>query len=177
MNKNFYIYVLVVLTLLFASDGFAAKDYMARLPLSSENDDGAAPVITKYHIDLFGNKKKELVKVIYGQGVSDKLLTIEVYNDNKLISTLKGEFGIQSNYKIEDIDHDGRKEIIIWSGLWDFRSPGEDGVTNKTYEGHSAPHRYVVSIYKLLRDEYYLWDIYTTKKKYEPFCEEIPARD
>ena len=28
--------------------------------------------------------------------------------------------------------------------------------------------------YTLIRGEYYLWDIYTTKKKYKPFCEEQP---
>ena len=106
--------------------------------------------------------------------MTDHFLTIEVYKADKLLSTLKGEFGIQSNYKIEDIDNDGRKEVIIWSGLWDPRLPGEDGITEATYEGHSAPHRYVVATYKLIRGEYCLWDIYTTKKNYDPFCEEQP---
>ena len=55
--------------------------------------------------------------------------------------------------------------------------PGEDGVTEKTSEGHSAPHRYVVATYKLVRDEYYLWDVYTTKKKYDPFCEKQPSKE
>ena len=154
-----------------------SQDYMAHGPLSPNNEDGAAPVITKHFIDLFGDNTKELVKVIYGEGVSDKFLTIEVYKDNKLVSTLKSDYGIQSNYKIDDLYHDGKKEIIIWSGLWDFRLPGEDGITDNAYEGHSAPHRYIVAIYRPLRGEYYLWDIYTTKKKYEPYCEEMPVRD
>lgn len=91
-----------------------------------------------------------------------------------VLSKAKGEFGIQSNYKIEDVDNDGRQEIIIWSGIWDPRMPEEDGVTEETYEGHSAPHRYIMATYKLIRGQYYLWDIYTTKKKYEPFSEEMP---
>ncbi len=125
-------------------------------------------------MDLDGDGKDETIKVIWYGGVSDHGLAIEVYKDNKLIATLRNELGIQSNYKIEDVDKDGRKEIIIWSGLWDPRMPGEDGVTETTYEGHSAPHRYIVATYKLIRGQYYLWDIYTTKKKYEPFCEEQP---
>lgn len=125
-------------------------------------------------IDLDGDGMDETIKAIWYGGVSDHSLAIEVYKDNKLISTLKGEYGIQSNYKIEDVDSDNKKEIIIWSGLWDFRMPGEDGVTEDNYEGHSDLHRYVVVTYKFVRGEYWLWDIYTTKKKYEPFCEEQP---
>jgi len=132
-------------------------------------------------VDLDGDTKEETVKVIWGGGVSDHSLTIEVYKDGRLISTLDDrEHGIQPNFKIEDVDGDGRKEIIIWSGLWDFRMPGEDDITEENYEGHSGPHRYVVATYKFIKghefrpDEYYLWDIYTTKKKYEPFCQEQP---
>ncbi len=177
MKKKLLSVVFAVTIIFFANNVFAAKDYMARLPLSPENEDGAAPVTTEYQIDLDGDKTNDLVKIMYGPGISDKFLTIEVYKDKKLISTLKGEFGIQSNYKIEDIDNDGRKEIIIWSGIWDPRLPGEEGITEETYEGHSAPHRYVVATYKLIRGVYYLWDVYTTKKKYEPFSEKIPIRD
>ena len=125
-------------------------------------------------IDLDGDGMDETIRVIWYGGVSDHGLTIEVYKDNKLISTLKGEYGIQSNYKIEDVDSDNKKEIIIWSGLWDFRMGAEDGIAEDAYEGHSDPHRYVVATYKFIRGEYWLWDIYTTKKKYEPFCEEQP---
>jgi len=124
--------------------------------------------------DLDGDGKDETLKVIWGGGVSDHSLKIEVLKDEKVVSTLHNEFGIQPNFKVEDVDNDGKKEIIIWSGLWDFRLPGEDGVTEETCEGHSQPHRYVVATYKLMRGEYYLWDAYTTKKKYEPFCEEQP---
>ncbi|MFC1709767.1 hypothetical protein ACFL2J_06930 [Candidatus Omnitrophota bacterium] len=131
-------------------------------------------------VDVDGDGIKEAIKVVWGGGVSDHSLTIEVYKDDKLISTLNGVHGIQSNFKIKDADGDGRKEIIIWSGLWDFRMPGEDDITEDNYEGHSGPHRYVVATYKLIKgnefrpDKYYLWDIYTTKKKYEPFCEAQP---
>jgi len=128
-------------------------------------------------VDLDGDKKDETIKVTWSQGVSDHSLVIELYKDEdfkELIDKLEPIAGIQPNFKIEDVDNDGGKEIIIWSGLWDFRIAGEDGVTEETYEGHSAPHRYIVATYKLLRGEYYLWDIYTTKKKYEPFCEQQP---
>ena len=130
-------------------------------------------------IDLNSDGKDETIKVIWGPGVSDHSLTIEIYKDNKLISTLGDELGgIQANYKIEDVDKDGRKEIIIWSGMWDPRLPGEDDITEATYEGHSGLHRYVVATYKLIDSssgyQYILLDIYITKKKYEPFCEEQP---
>jgi len=134
-------------------------------------------------IDLYGDGKKETIKAIWGGGVSEHSLKIEIYKDSKLLSTLENDLGIQSNYKIEDLYHDGRKEIIIWSGLWDFRMPGEDGATEENYEGHSTAHRYVVEIYRLIKgsdardDQYTLWDVYMTKKKYEPFFEEQPARD
>ena len=133
-------------------------------------------------IDLDGDGKEETIKVIWNGGVTDHILTIEVYRYNKLISTLKGGVGggIQSNFKIMDVDGDGKKEIIIWSGLWDFRLPGEEDVTEATCEGHSMPHRYVVATYKFIKgnefrkDDYCLWAIYTTEKKYEPFCEQMP---
>jgi len=161
--------IFLLSVILISSTAYSAKDYMG-----GEGEDGAGPVTTQYEIDIDGDKSNELVEVLYGTGVSDKALTIKVYKGNKLISTLTGRYGIQSNYKIEDMDADGKKEIVIWSGLWDFRLPGEGGVTKETYEGHSAPHRYVVVTYKLIRGQYYLWDVYTTKKKYEPFCEEQP---
>lgn len=166
MNKK---QLIILLALLIPINSFAAQDYLV-----SKEKEAGEPTLHEYKIDLDGDKKPELVKVMYGPGVSDKFLEIEVYKAGKLISTLKGEYGIQSNYKIADIDKDGRQEIIIWSGLWDFRMPGEDGITEATYEGHSAPHRYIVATYKLIRGQYYLWDIYTTKNKYDPFCEEVP---
>jgi len=169
MNKKQLIVAFLILFSILSANLYAAKDYLVK-----QGQEIGEPVITEYKIDLDGNRKVELIKVNYGPGVSDKYLTIEVYKDGKLISKLEGEFGIQSNYKIEDVDKDGRQEIIIWSGIWDPRMPGEDGVTEATYEGHSAPHRYIVATYKLIRGQYYLWDIYTTQKKYEPFCEEMP---
>ncbi|MDP8260931.1 MAG: hypothetical protein P9M01_01135 [Candidatus Kappaea frigidicola] len=169
------ILLLPILALLLISPlACATQDYISTKNLDGDGEILGNPTLHEYKIDIDNDGKEELIKVIYGGGVSDKPLTIEIYKDGKLIATLKGEFGIQSNYKIEDVDNDGKKEIIIWSGLWDFRMAGEGGVTKETYEGHSAPHRYIVVTYKLLRGEYYLWDIYTTKKKYEPFCEEQP---
>ena len=166
---------LLVLILVILGPGFAfcARDYISDTSIP-DNEDGAYPVTNEYRIDLDGDKTKELVRVNYGPGVSDKALTIEIFKGNKKIDTLKNRFGIQANYKIEDIDKDGKKEIVIWEGLWDPRIPGEDGVTEKTYEGHSDKHHYLVMTYKLIRGKYYLWEAYTTKKKYEPFCEKQP---
>lgn len=167
MNKKQLILLMVLLFI--PASSFSAQDYLV-----GKGQEPEEPTLHEYKIDLEGDKKQELVKVMYGPGVSDKYLEIEIYKSDKLISKLKGEFGIQPNYKIEDVDRDGKQEIIIWSGIWDPRMPGEEGVTEATYEGHSAPHRYIVATYKLIRGEYYLWDIYTTKRKYEPFCEEQP---
>ena len=126
-------------------------------------------------VDLDGDGKDEEIRVIWGHGVTDHSLTIELYKNDIKFDTLKPICGgIQSNYKFEDLDGDGKLEIIIWEGMWDFRMPGEDDITEETYEGHSGLHRYVVATYKLLREKCYLWDIYTTKKKYEPFCEQQP---
>lgn len=125
--------------------------------------------IKDIRIDLDGNGTEDLVKEVWGGGVSDKPLTLQVFVSGQEISSLKNEFGIQPNYRIEDRDGDGKKEIIIWSGLWDPRLPGEDGVTNETYEGHSSPHRYIFVTYKLIRGRYDRWDFYTTKQRYEPF--------
>ena len=172
--KRWLIIFIIFLTIFPAFSLYAAKDYMVKRPMDENEEAPAEPVTTEYKIDVDGDKRAELIKVKYGPGVSDKYLTLDVYKDGKLISTLEGEYGQQSNYKIEDVDKDGRKEIIIWSGIWDPRIPGEDGITEETYEGHSAPHRYIVATYKLIRSQYYLWEIYTTKKKYEPFCEDQP---
>ena len=54
---------------------------------------------------------------------------------------------------------------------------GEDGVTERNFEGHSAPHRYLVTTCKRIQGKYSLWEAYTTKKKYDPFCEKQPERD
>src|SRR3989339_2289470 len=64
-------------------------------------------------IDLDGDKKNETIKAIWGEGVTDHFLTIEIYSGDTLISTLKNDFGIQPNYKIADVDKDGKKEMII----------------------------------------------------------------
>ncbi|MBF0593888.1 MAG: VCBS repeat-containing protein [Candidatus Omnitrophica bacterium] len=164
--------------LIFQQPSFAATDYLEKVPPGQEDTyEPGNPVVTDYQIDIDGDGRAELVCVNYGPGVSDKSLEIEIRKGDKLIDTVKNQFGIQPNYKIEDVDKDGKKEIIVWGGLWDPRMAGEDGVTEETVEGHSAPHRYVVATYKLIRAQYYLWDVYSTKKKYEPFCEQQPARD
>ena len=150
-------------------------EHMPDESLGSYKDEaGSGGQVDIGEVDLDGDKKDETIKVIWGPGVSDSFLTIELYKDDSRFAVLESKYGIQPNFKVEDIEGDGKFEIIIWNGLWDPRLPGEDGITEETYEGHSSSHRYIVAIYKLIREDYVLWDIYTTKKKYEPFCEEQP---
>ena len=151
-----------------ATVNFSGAPEPAQPPQQQSDNLEEVSTIKKLKIDIDGDQIKEDIKVSRGPGVSDQSLKIEVLKDSKKISTIRGEFGIQSNYKIEDIDNDGKKEIIVWSGVWDPRMPGEEGVTEQTYEGHSAPHRYIVATYKLIRGGYYLWHVYTTKRKYDP---------
>ena len=123
-------------------------------------------------VDLNGDKKGAFIKVIWSTGVSNKLLTIELYKDkalHELISKIKPITDMQPNFKLEDLDGDGKLAVIVWSALWDPRLSGEEGVTKSTFEGHSSPHKYVVATYKLVRNEYLLWNVYTTVKRYEPF--------
>jgi hypothetical protein len=158
---------------------FAAQDYIEKIPSGVKAEDyvPGAPVKTDYSIDLDGAHMPELVRVLYGSGVSHKSLTIEIFKGKKKVESLRNRFGIQPNYRIADIDGDGKKEIVIWEGLWDSRLAGEDGVTENNYEGHSAPHRYLVTTYKRIQGKYSLWEAYTTKKKYDPYCEKQPERD
>jgi len=127
MYKKQLILIIAVSFFLSLCNSFAARDYIVKQDLDGDGELLADPTVNKYKIDIDGDKKAELIKVMYGPGISDKFLEIEVYKEGRLISTLKGEFGIQSNYKIEDVDNDGRKEIIIWSAIWDPRLPGEEG--------------------------------------------------
>ena len=141
-------------------------------PESDEADNRGQTDIGKVDVDKDGND--EIIKAIWGHGVSDHSLRIELYSGN---NDLIGKFeprGIQPNFSVGDLDKDGKLEVAVWGGLWDFRFPGEEGVTEETYEGHSDRHRYVVDVYKFARGRYWLDESYTTKKKYEPFCEERP---
>jgi len=108
MFRSLFLYLLVIT--IFSAPLFAAQDYLVKEPTKNDPSD---PAITTYEIDLDSDKNTELIKVIYGEGVSDKPLTVEVYKGNRLIALLNGDLGIQSNYKIEDTDGDGKKEIII----------------------------------------------------------------
>lgn len=145
--------------------------------LEYDNEASDAPIVKEMQIDVDSDGVNELVKATWGPGVSDKPLKIEIFKDGNVIDTVHNEFGIQPNYTLKDIDNDGKQELIIWQGLWDFRLPGEDGMTEEEYEGHSASHRHIVATYKWLRNEYYLWDVYTTKKKQPAWSETMPPRD
>ena len=124
-------------------------------------------------VDLFEDGKYETIKAIWGHGVSDHSLKIEVYKDKKLFATLEPK-GIQPNFKIEDVDGDGKLEIVLWGALWDSMAIDENGKDNPAYEGHSEPHLFTVSTYKLTNTGFQLAKEYTTKKKYEPFCNDQP---
>jgi len=134
-----------------------------------------AAEVKEEQLDLDGDGVKELIRVTWQSGVSNKPIRVEVFRNHELVQTLGPVMaGIQSNYTFKDTDGDGKQELIIWSGLWDFRLPGEEGMKEQGYEGHSGSHRYIVATYKWMRDNFRIWDIYTTKEKYEPYPERVP---
>ena len=126
-------------------------------------------------IDLDGDGKDEMVKVTWGHGVSDHSLSITVRINNKFV-TLKPK-GIQPNFKIADVDGDGKLEIVLWGAVSDPNMSQLLSDESKPFEGHSSPHLFTVSIYKLADAGYKLSKEYTSKKHYEPFCEEQPLKD
>lgn len=114
-------------------------------------------------VDVDGDGVEEEIKVIWGEGVTDHSLAIEITRfqpENVSLGTLGPVAGIQPNYKLEDLDADGKLEVIVWGGLWDYEI---------SQEAELGPHRYVVAIYRLLSGGYALWDVYTTRTKYNPF--------
>ena len=123
-------------------------------------------------VDIDNDNKDATIKVTWGGGVSDHSLTVEVYKGDKTFATLRPK-GIQPNFKVEDIDGDGKLEIVLWGAVADPKMSQLVG-ESKPFEGHSEPHLFTVSIYKLTDAGYKLSKEYTTKKKYEPFCEEMP---
>lgn len=125
---------------------------------------------------LYGDRNQETIKVIWGQGVSDHSLRLELYKDAEMkthIATLEPA-GIQPNFKIEDMDGDGKLEIVLWGAVSDPSMSQDVGDASKLFEGHSSLHLFTVSTYKLTDAGYKLSREYTTKEKYEPFCEEQP---
>ena len=106
-------------------------------------------------VDLFGDGKYETIKAIWGVGISDHSLKVEVYKDNKMFSSLRPK-GIQPNFKIEDVDGDGKLEIILWGAVADPGMSQDISDESKPFEGHSEPHLFTVSIYKLTNVGYQL---------------------
>ncbi len=124
-------------------------------------------------VDLDKDNIDETIKVTWGGGVSDHSLAVGVYKGNKTFATMQPK-GIQPNFKIEDIDGDGKLEIVLWGAVEDPKMNYLIGDESKPFEGHSSPHLFMVSVYKLTGAGYKLSKEYTSKKKYEPFCEEMP---
>jgi hypothetical protein len=125
------------------------------------------------YVDLDSDGSQETIKAIWGHGVSNRSLAIELYKDDNKIATLRPK-GIQPNFKVEDIDGDGIMEIVLWGAVSDPNMSQLISDTSKPFEGHSSPHFFVVSTYKLEGDEYRLVEEYTSKDKYEPFSMEQP---
>lgn len=187
MNKNQKIFLVSFISLFLATPSFASpfKGENKNIKWVSNTPDEFVKNLTHTQsaersqvdvgeIDLDGDGQDETIKVIWSREWRNHALTIEIYKDNELIETLKNDFGYQPNYKIENIDEDKMKEIIIWSGRWDFRTPGADGIAQEDYEGLDSPHKYIVATYKWIQGGYSLWDIYTTKNQYDPYVEEQP---
>lgn len=124
-------------------------------------------------VDFLGDGKYETIKVIWGGGVSDHSLEIEIYRNGKVFATLRPK-GIQPNFKIEDIDGDGKLEVVLWGAVKDPAMSYDISDESRPFEGHSAPHLFTVSIYKLTDTDYQLAKEYTSKKKYDPFCKDQP---
>lgn len=124
-------------------------------------------------VDLDKDNRDEIIKVTWGLGISEHSLTIEIYKGNKNLAILQPK-GIQPNFKIEDIDSDGKLEIVLWGAVGDPKMSQLAADESKPFEGHSDPHLFIVSIYKLTDAGYKLSREYTSRKKYEPFCEEMP---
>ena len=133
----------------------------------------ARQVDYKGAVDLDGDGKEEAITVTWGHGVSDHTLTIEVYKGNETFATLQPK-GIQPNFKVEDIDGDGKLEIVLWGAVDDPKMSQDATDESKPFEGHSEPHLFMVSIYKLTDFGCKFSKEYTSKEKYEPFCEEQP---
>ncbi len=127
-------------------------------------------------VDLDGDKKQEAIKVTWGQGVSDHSLSVELFKDAEMrtrIAALKPT-GIEPNFKLDDIDGDGKLEVILWGAVSDPAMSQDSSDTSKPFEGHSSPHFYEVSIYKMKEGTYKLALRFMSKKKHEPFCAEQP---
>jgi tetratricopeptide (TPR) repeat protein len=154
-------------------------DHIPYLPKDME-DDVIYPGEADYrgrvdigYVDLDGDGSQETIKVIWGHGVSSRSLVVEVYKDDNRIATLRPK-GMQPNFNVEDIDGDGIMEIVLWGAVPDPDMSQDASDESKPFEGHSSPHLFVVSTYKLEGDEYRLLDEYTSKGKYEPFSVEQP---
>lgn len=119
-------------------------------------------------VDLNGDGKKETIKVIWGEGVSDHSLTIELYEDNKKFATLQPK-GIQPNFKVEDLDSDGSLEVTLWGAIADSNMSQDISDESKAFEAHSVSHLFLVDIYKLKKGKCIFLKEYVTKNKYEPF--------
>ena len=128
-------------------------------------------------VDLNGDGKEVIIKIVWGPGVSNHSLIIVLYKDSEmreLISYLEPS-GIQPNFKVEDIDNDGKLEIVLWGAVADPKMDNDTSKTSKSFaERHSVPHLFKVDVYKLDNDKYMLQKSYISKQKYEPFCEEQP---
>lgn len=140
---------------------------------SYKEEAGSGGQVDIGQVDVDGDSKFETIKVIWGPGVSDHSLEVELYKENSKIGLFVAP-GIQPNFKLEDIDKDKKLELVIWGAVDDPKMSQLLDDESKPFEGHSSPHLFKVRIYKLKQSAYKLSKEYTSKKKYEPFCEEQP---
>jgi len=143
---------------------------------SFEGEAGSGGQVDIGRIKLYSAGKVGFIKVIWGQGVTEHSLEIEVYKDSgmkQLISRIEPR-GIQPNFAVEDLDGDGNLEIAVWGAVSDPNMSQLSEDKSKPFEGHSDPHLFEVAIYKLEGKELILQKQYVTKQKYEPFCKEMP---
>lgn len=123
-------------------------------------------------VDFNGDGKAVYLKVIWtAYGGPAKGLVIEAYQDkalkNKIATVSPQSEGYHPNFKVEDVDADGKLELITFAGVPD---PNMSGMVDdkKPFEPRFADRFLRVSIYKYKDGALKLSKQYLTKDKFEP---------
>lgn len=123
-------------------------------------------------VDFNGDGKEHYLKVIWtAYGGPAKGLLIEEYQDkalkNKIATISPQSEGYHPNFKVEDVDSDGKLELITFAGVPD---PNMSGMVDdkKPFEPRFADRFLRVSIYKYKDGTLKLSRQYLTKGKFEP---------
>lgn len=123
-------------------------------------------------VDFNSDGKAVYLRVIWtAYGGPAKGLVIEAYQDkalkNRIATVSPQNEGYHPNFKVEDVDSDGKLELITFAGVPD---PNMSGMVEdkKPFEPRFADRFLRVSIYKYKDGTLKLSRQYLTKVKYEP---------